>query len=390
MHQPGPLQAQDPRAGSVLIVAILLMTALLFFGVEFLAHDSIVQQTQDAAAKRLQTRTLAQAGLDHGQRLLQAGAGSGESWDITVGATGYQVDISQSGGIYEVTSLSKVDGIHSEWVASYTVSGGTYLGSLMSGGDLKVRSGMMGGPSTLTVEGPGTVVGGVDEATGSSIDGDFTLDPALGPLAFDAEAFQASADRVLDGTKFGGAHLGPGNDSGIVFVDGDVTVWQPFTFKGTVFATGNITIVGTLGFGSIQMEAADGQSAVIAAGGRVSVASLETFVAVGHVLAEGEVVFVDVDDASITGALTSNTEIDIANRSHVTLKYASSADVVPTWVTGAPAGGPIVVSEVSRRSVPSSSASEPAVVDPGNEAQAASQPLDGSQRAANSASKKKQ
>lgn len=327
---------------------MLLMTALLFFGVEFLKYDSLVQETQVSSSNRFQAQSLAQAGLDHAESLLQSGSGAGSYGRYDVGAGAYGFTVTPVTGGYEVKSVGSVGGVAARWTAYFEVSGGTEeggsVGSLRSVGNVTVRG--TGSGASLTLEGPGTLSGEVLLPNAGVITGSYEVQPSLSPMEFDGAAFESKADQVLAGAQ----ELGPGTDTGIIYVNGSVSIRPPYTLNGVLYVTGALHITNN-NQSTVEFNPPDGEPVAVAVQGEFYAEKIDLLTAQGHLLAGGTMRFFKIDDVTVDGGLASNTGIEIEDKTDVVATYLAANDVLPDWVTAEATPTSVVVIRGPRRPI---------------------------------------
>jgi hypothetical protein len=87
--------------------------------------------------------------------------------------------------------------------------------------------------------------------------------PEMGLLVVDAGTLQIDADHALRGTGIviirGNVVMTPGNNSlfsGLLYVDGNLTVREPCEINGSVICTGNLTVQGASDYATINFDSA--------------------------------------------------------------------------------------------------------------------------------------
>ncbi|MEM7168476.1 MAG: hypothetical protein AAF581_23740 [Planctomycetota bacterium] len=250
-----PLLA-DRQRGAVLLLALLMMTALTALGFVYLEQSTAYLTSVGLAENRLQARALGDVAIELGQQQLVDNPGfTGQIGPNSIGNGYYQINVTAIG-----------DDRH------LVVEGGSGAISRRSETRLTVAAASGGQPDTqiwvsniklhskghLVWDGPlvyetSVQVGGNCSATGSSTQ---DVAPALG---FDPSQFQAAASIV-----YNSSHTYDDSDSGLVFVDGDLTINAECNFSGTYFVTGDINVSGNA---AITLQNATQKAVLISQGG---------------------------------------------------------------------------------------------------------------------------
>lgn len=232
------------ESGAALLLAILMMTALVSFGVVYLEVSSAQATNQKAEFDRLRAVSLAEAGIAHAHNELALDPTFRGTLNETLGDGSYTVTITAVAGGLEIasegTSVSNAAGQRSLLTEHTTPNlvGPLHLATNVSfyGGSMLEWSGQLLYGGQLRTFDTSIAVGGRRKAAGLNA-------PSV---VIDFPAGWTYADTLL--LNLGDAKdpvlLAAGSYDGTFYCDADLEVTAPVTIKGCLMVEGSLTING--------------------------------------------------------------------------------------------------------------------------------------------------
>lgn len=309
------LQAQqlkkstDREQGAALLLGVLLMTALVSFGLAYVEVSAAQLENQNLELEKIQARALAEAGLAHAHSELALDASWSGPLRQTLGDGGYEVTVQNVAGGLVISSVGSGETVGSgakSVVAA--VSSPNVRGAMIAGNQANFQTGSnVTWSGTLLYENQLSQTGG-GSGTGSS------QQIASGATAVGinfADAYAAASTLIevaagvytnIDETT---VELPGGDYAGVIYCDGNLVVTGDTVIEGTLVVAGNLIVQNA---GSIKFRRGE-SAAVIMAGGVVQFNQISNLSIVGTVFAQNNIRFQQVSTFEGFGSLVSNQHV---------------------------------------------------------------------------------
>lgn len=291
------------ESGVALILAMVLMTATVLFGIVSLESTRAWVQTEELKTDRSSARTLAEGGLDFLYFRVKANPSYSGSVTRTIGDWNLTMSATQGAGYVDIESVASGEGVSLGYRARALKSGGF----LPAGVAVRVGDGVELGPSSaMKWSGRMQYVNGmtVDDTAAYSgrhaTDADFTdwtVDlGAYGSIANHSHRAGQTVTRIDKGTHYG---------------QGDLTFSSnALRFSGAVGTEGNMTFEGN---GRAITLIADPDSTVVWSKGDLIFKNISTLEITGLMVVGGDLVFENVAAATVFGVAGVSGNLRVTN-----------------------------------------------------------------------------
>ena len=315
-----PNERSHSDSGSVLILSLLTMTALIVMGVGYLEVAATQAEFRVGENGRYQARCLAESGTEWALQVLEGNPGfTGQLGTVSLGGGTFEAEVTGSGSSGTIVALGEYDGIPAYETTTYqVVTGGGE--QIRAGAEVRVhRVSAATWANSLYYSGEWEVD---DDSTATGVAVELEQ---LTEITLDSDAFRDRADHVFygDQTFAEGATL-----TGLVWVEGAVTLNSPCNLSGTIFATGDIELTGSAAT-SISSGA---ESAVLLSLAKIRLAGSSSLSVVGDIYCLDEFELKDTSAASLTSRVFTNGKFHLHNASGTWFTPVSSS--VPPEVGG--------------------------------------------------------
>lgn len=320
-----PIAGSDVERGSVLVLAMLMVTATLVFGLSYLGSAVDRHTRIGISTDRLEATTLAEGAAERALfRLFQGSTSDESSVGLGNGTFSHQT-VTESDG-YAITGSGTVNGVTVRCVVhvdGVTSTVGNVDGPVYAGGSLAGDVGALtwaepfryGGSLFLTPNGP------VESVTSAPT---VSLNTGL----FAATEVDLSGTLGLDGGDFVGHYLATGN----------VQIKGPATLSGSVFTSRSLHINGRNK--DVELRASGG-TGVLFIQGNLTANNVAHLLIEGSIFVEGSVSLTNIDELTITGSILTNGGLDLGtDTGTIAFDPALTADTLPPTVT---VGGPPII-----------------------------------------------
>lgn len=311
--------------GATLILAVLIMTAVLAFGMSYAATSATYLEIQLGTYNRAQSRGIAEGGLEVGHRkLLDSPTFRGNLGPTTVGDGSYTVSIVDNGSYVDVTSEGTVSSFTSSYMSRFTV--GTHLcieDTFYIGGDFFTDGSTPAWARTVKY------FGNLYILDGGTFEGSKEQGIGFRAIGIDTAAFAAIADNIYpDGQRLNGAI------NGNIFIAGSGSIDGPTTLTGMLCVDGDFDI-GARGGGPVELLSAS-EPTVLLVTGNLTVHDINVLVVAGSIFVMGDVTFTNLPSFNGLGSVVANGNLGFIQSGGSWEYDAAIYDDPPTEVTGGP------------------------------------------------------
>lgn len=283
----------DRDSGAVLVVAMLILVAVVSFGLAYAEvsahHSAVVELGRERAA----LVSVAEGGLDAAYLALSSNPSfRGSVGPLSVGGTSVTATVSEVAGGLRVLALAD----HVDHYCGYLSEAElcvqtTIRDPIVISHDVTFEN------SWLTVGGE-LQYGGSYSITGGGLDGDVVSGSDFPGLSLNAALFKGLADVEYTGTTT----LGPGRIEGNVYCQGDTTIEGPATIHGTLFVTGQLTIDGN---GGQVVLASSEDATVLLSQGKVEISNVSHLKIAGSMFLNNDLTLTDVTMMEALGSVVA-------------------------------------------------------------------------------------
>ncbi|MEM7164856.1 MAG: hypothetical protein AAF581_05290 [Planctomycetota bacterium] len=300
------------QSGAALILAILMMTALVSFGVVYLEVSSGMASGRELEIDRVRAVALAEAGIAHAHSALLDDPLFTGPLDESLGDGGYQVTIRSVPGAVEVSSVGGNPSIaagYKSMISQRTLP--NLRGPFLVGNDVHINSSTIGWGGSLgygnalnrslsIALGLSEQVSG-DQAAGFNIDfgaAQSAATTSIDVIAGDIDQINADTGQFQDGTY-----------TGITYVNANLDVMGDVTLEGTLIVDGNLTIHDGA---KVSIQRGD-HPTVLIVGGNLTLQQLSHLTMAGTVYVRGNTSFNHVSWFEGQGSLVTNGDLTFQN-----------------------------------------------------------------------------
>ena len=321
--------------GTVLILAVLMMTALITFGIAYLSATSLRLQAETGAVDRVRARAMADSAVEHVYYTLRQDPTARRVTPLTLSGAEYSVDLHFGTRHFKIVATGASDSGAEVSLLSY----GEFDYAPAVSDTLRATSIVLNGDKTTFTWDGDAISASVEENGGSTASGTWAEDLAAPGFVFDAAEVRERADTIYDASLLIEGGLDDNNPTvlkGVIFVDGILTIESPVHIEGTIYATGGIDFIdppkGTNY--SVTVVPGDSQTVLASEGDITFNGRMKTVSVTGMVFSGGDVVFDGIKDVIGIGAISANGAI-VATDTDVTWSYVEDAvSDDPFGVTG--------------------------------------------------------
>ena len=328
-RQPHATVAHRPaETGTVFVMAVIAMAAVISFGVAFLEIATFQLHTFDGRLTQLQAEAIAQGGLEIGLATIEANPNWTHPILLPMGRGYYRTAPERNNGVIEVVSRGTFSGVSVTYRARVESSGDVLdtRHTFVVGNDAKFRS-----DTQVTWGGELLASKVVDE--GGVFDGVSSALDAVPGLSVDFTAASAAAETVLpkDST------LKSGTLTGIIYAAGDLTINGSVKIVGTIIVEDKLTIDAAGGDVAIL---SDSHECVVVTGQNLDIKNVGSLTISGIVVAGNDLNLKQISKLSAVGAAVVDHNMHLEG-------------VVGEWSNSTTAGGdpPLFVSGGLTRSM---------------------------------------
>lgn len=312
---------RDYQAGSILILALIVMTAVVSLGLAYLEVSALGLQTTDMRLTRLQAQCTATSGMEVAHQRLAEDPTFRGTFSGNVGSSSYIVDVRDLGTGAVIESIGRAGaatfGVRSE---CEPVAGATEVldvQATLTANRIEINNSRVvwGGDAyyadRLAQSGSDAAMDGNDQVVVST---PFTLAPDL---------LAAAATR----THAAGTNVPSGSYTGVHYVAGDCVLNAPLKIHGSVFVNGDVVVEGA---GEVTIVV-DTESAAIVATGNITIEDATALRVVGGVVGQGNVTLRDIDEAEIRGPMLTNGTLSFVRANSVIANDPTFSADPPTF-----------------------------------------------------------
>lgn len=285
------------QVGSVLLIAVLVLSAVLVFGLALLETSASSADQSSRALARMRASALAEGAIELLYEELRGSPGFRGTKPVVDDALGRrEVSVTTvASNEVEIVARGTVDGVGVAWRSRASGSVLTAIvDTIFVAGSLTLRQG-----SHATWDGTTKYGGSVRLFDGSTTSGAGAATTAAIGVTLAGADFAAIADQSLPPSTV----LGPGVATGNIYVAGSLTIVAPFTLTGSIYATGSVTVQGS-GTETVSLVHPGGGAVLVAPG--LGVQSLGQLNVTGTVLVMSSVDFDTVSNVQMTGSLLAD------------------------------------------------------------------------------------
>ena len=317
--------------GAVLILSILLMTALVSFGVVYVEVASTRAAVQGTATDQLQARALAEAGVSHAYHLLAEDPTWRGPLNELLGDGGYNVTVTGVAGGVQVRSIGGTASMGSGVDAIAVATTTPQLGGSFVVGDRVTFT----GNSHLEWGGRMQYVTAREVNSGSVALGLYDrVSAAEGPnILIDIASAQGRATTFLPTTS-GVAALSPVDYSGLIYCDGNLEGRKlpAVSVHGLLAVAGDLHLEEVT---TVKFAMAD-PHAVLLVNGDLTIDTVDTLILSGPIYVRGDVTISKVPQLEGFGAIVTNGNLTFDDVHGFWTLDAAVNDFPPPFVSGNP------------------------------------------------------
>lgn len=294
--------------GAALFLAILLMTALISFGVAYLEVSAGQMEVRDAELAKVKAQALAEAGIAHAHSKLVLDPTFNGALSETLGDGGYDVAIRSISGGVEISSVGGDEHVGAGYRSILSQRNTPNLnGPFLIGGSATFTScgfgwgGKMGYGDKLNRV-ASVVLGQSALVTGTDVPS-IVIDHAAAQSVADTSWTIASG--TLDEISPGVLQVTDGDYGGVCYCDGDLDIVGDVTFQGTLIVAGNLTVHD----GAKVVIQRHRHPSVLLVGGELTFRDVQTLVVAGTVYCQGASHFEQINWLEGLGTIVTNSDI---------------------------------------------------------------------------------
>ncbi|MGE3163844.1 MAG: hypothetical protein AB7O52_02995 [Planctomycetota bacterium] len=356
----GRRPVDDPRAGNVLLLALLALTAVVLVGVTVLEVSANRVSNQDLDLRRLRAAALAEGAVEVAyQTLLDAPDTRGVIGVNHDAAGTWGARVAAVSGEVEVTGAALVEGTRHDVLTRARLERTPDAAFSVAGASSFTDASFTWTGTYRHVGAPGrarsTLAGGRVQVPSASR-------PAIDVAALLGEATQsteAAETTWSDGTVV----------TGITVVRGDLRLRGRIEVQGILAVDGSVLILGD----DVDLTSPGGRGVVLITGD-VSAKDAASLRLNGSFIVEGSLAFENLTTVVGGGVVILGTDLVLTDVASMTWTFPASPRPLPVYVTGLQSTGTVSIHEVWRRPTTASVPllAEPAV-EPANQANAQTQ-----------------
>lgn len=298
--------SRHPRsneAGVALILAMVLMTATVLFGIVSLESTRTWVTTEELKTDRSSARTLAEGGLDFLYYRVKANPSYSGRVTRTIGDWSLTMSATQGSGYVDIESVASGEGVALGYRARALKSGGF----LPAGVAVRVGDGVVLGPaSAMKWSGSMQYVNGMTVDDTAAYSGRHATDADFTDWTVDLSAYASTAD-----TSHRAGQTVTRVDQGTHYGLGDLTFSSnALRFSGAVGTEGSMTFEGN---GRGVTLIADPDSTVVWSKGDLVFKNISTLEITGLMVVGGDLIFENVTSATVFGVAGVSGNLRVTN-----------------------------------------------------------------------------
>ncbi|MCI0651978.1 MAG: hypothetical protein L0Z55_08845 [Planctomycetes bacterium] len=329
----GARNEKDARRGSILILAILMMTAGILYGLGYLSVAAAGIDVQEGALARLKACAIAEGGLDQTLLALMDGEVPVTGAMVTLGGGSYMAEVVPSGGGYDVEVVGSCDGVQMFAAARVET-----INSVLDLKDTFLVRGSVSGRVHPAFQWGGTLAyGNLNSLISTAGNGKMIAAGSYSNLAIDPAAYAATDTLAGDSVMRAGSYEGHYHCLGNLTIDASPTL---LNLSGGVSVIGSILVEGKLtieGGGRDVQLLAGARPVILLVEGDLMVDNVDTLKLNGSSIIQGSAQFLNGVAIGATGSIALNGDLFLDDVSGGPWQYDSGIrKFPPAEVSGGP------------------------------------------------------